>query len=146
MVNRFRPGSLVLLPPEHADAEAVLAAETARLQLQAARLGGERSGATADAPPAAVGSKRPRLGEATASAASEVAGGALTMSAAATAAADFLAQVPRPRFVYATVGGAIGAVLSLPPTLYVKLRLLQRSIARTVAPAGGLNHSTWRSW
>lgn len=164
MVNRFRPGSLVLLPPEHAEAVATLAAETARLeqlqqQQQAAAAaavvqrgdGGAASGGSGSGSGGA-GSKRARS-----AAAAEVGGvadayggeggsGAAGMSASATAAAEFLARVPRPRFVFGTVGGAVGAVISLPPAIYVKLRLLQRSIARAVPAVGGLSHSTWRSW
>ena len=157
MVNRFRPGSLVLLPPEHAEAVATLAAETARLeqlQLQQAAAAvaqrGDGGAASAGSGGGGAGSKRARS-----AAAAEVGGvidtygegsSVVGMSANATAAAEFLSRVPRPRFVFGTVGGAVGAVLSLPPATYVKLRLLQRSIARAVPAVGGLSHSTWRSW
>lgn len=148
MVNRFRPGSLVPLPPEQADAVAVLAAETARLQAEQQQLGqaavAASAAAAADAPAGGAGSKRARSSDDAGD--SIKAAGASGLSPAAAAAVEFLARVPRPRFVYGTVGGAVGAILSLPPPVYVKLRLLQRSLARTVQAAGGLSHSSWRAW
>ena len=68
--------------------------------------------------------------------------GAVRMGAAGAAA---VVTVPTPRLVFATVSGAVGALLALPPDLWSTLARVQVALARTLPSAGGLSHADWRS-
>lgn len=52
----------------------------------------------------------------------------------------------RPQFIYGTVEGAIGVVLSLTKELYTYLLRVQLAMATVVSGVGKLDHGTWRSY
>ena len=57
-----------------------------------------------------------------------------------------LVDIPRPRLLYGTVSGAIGAVLSLPPSYYHFLKRIEKALDATVAGVGGLSHGQFKEW
>lgn len=127
-INRFRQGSLVMLPQEAGVEGAAAAASSGRAG----------AGAGTEEPSA----KRARTGAA--SDAGAAASSSSSSSAAAAAAAA--SSGPLPRIVFGTVSGALGALISLPPAQYATLAKLQRAIAKSVTPLGGLSHAAYRSW
>jgi hypothetical protein len=66
--------------------------------------------------------------------------------AKASASASASTSAPRPRYIFGTVDGALGVLISLPPPLYRFLATLQLAMNLTLAPAGGLPHGAWRAW
>ena len=126
MVNRFVPGSLVMLPAgdDASSATAAAASAVATASASAEPLAGSASPA-----------KRRRRDDA------EEGGEAAAASAGGAAGA-------RPRFIFGTVGGGIGCLVSLPPQLYRFLATLQRALSSPalLPSVGGLSHGAWRSW
>jgi hypothetical protein len=101
--------------------------------------GGGVGGSDAGGPTSAPAAKRARLmgpEEETGAGAGGGGAGAATASGGA----------PRPQLVFGTVGGAVGAIISLPPQLYRFLLTVQRALLQVLSSVGGLSHSVWRSW
>jgi DNA damage-binding protein 1 len=123
-VNRFRPGSLVMLPGEMDESRDY-----------------EIGAGSGSSPIVRGASKRPRTNEGSDMPLTAV-------SAVVAHAADTKQQQPtaRPRFIFGTVSGAIGVVISLPPSTFQILHLVQVALAKVVIPVGGLPHSVWRSF
>jgi DNA damage-binding protein 1 len=54
-------------------------------------------------------------------------------------------SAPTPRLVFATVSGAVGVLLALPPELWATLARVQVALGRALPSAGGLSHANWRA-
>ncbi|KAA0168369.1 hypothetical protein FNF28_02529 [Cafeteria roenbergensis] len=141
-VNRFRSGSLVMLPPNLAAPGEVQRSSDA----ESGTSSSSSSSSAAVAPAAADG------GAASSSSAGVAAAAAAAAAAGSDPSADkggpvvLQADVPRPQFLFGTVSGAIGAVISLPTAHFHFLRRLQQALAETIPGVGGLPHSGWRAW
>jgi len=130
MVNKFGRGSLVMLPSEEGGGYwGALAAGASEA---------ESAGVSAAPAPAA---KRARRAGPDDGAGAEAGGGG-----GGSGAAGGHGAAPRPQLVFGTVGGAVGALISLPPQLYRYLLTLQRALLQVLSSVGGLSHSVWRSW
>lgn len=51
-----------------------------------------------------------------------------------------------PTYLYGTVDGAIGLVVSLPPSAFAALAKLQAAMAKAVRGVGGFRHDAWRAF
>jgi DNA damage-binding protein 1 len=122
-VNRFKVGSLVMLPPEY------------------------RVDSAADTTPAESSSSSSSSSSAAAAATATAAAATTSESSSSSSSSKtFLVDLPRPKLLFGTVSGTIGAVLSLPAPYYHFLKRVELAIAASVPGVGGLTHETWRSW
>jgi DNA damage-binding protein 1 len=118
MVNRFATGSLVMLPMEDAPS---------------ARPDDD----DVDLLPSAGSAKRQKR---TVGAETEVVAESTVVAKAKAA------YTIKPRLIFGTVGGSIGAILTMNASLYKFLATVQRAINLTIPGVGGLSHATYRSW
>lgn len=129
-INRFRQGSLVMLPQEAEDTSSSAAAAALPL-----------SGGASDEADGGAAAKRPRSDAGAASSSSSSAAAAQVVSTASVSSAG-----PRPKLIFGCISGAIGVLISLPPPLYRYLHRVQTSINRVMHGVGGLSHSSYRSF
>ena len=127
MINVFRPGSLVMLPSAAENAEPAITQQTRASMDDDDAINNSSSSRMA-------ASKRPRVEHVTASGTSLMVGTRVGSEAS-----------PRPLLIFGTVSGALGVVISLPPSMYNYLSALQVAMATVVTGVGGLSHRTWRS-
>jgi DNA damage-binding protein 1 len=118
-VNAFRKGSLVMTAPSD-PSELTAAAEDDSAADDAAAAASSSSASSASASASSAG--------------------------AAAKAKTIVVDVPRPKLLFGTVSGAIGAIITLPPPFYHFLRLLQTAMDAALPGVGGLRHFKWRSW
>ena len=130
-INRFRAGSLVMLPQElvledslRASAQATAAAAAALMDHDD-DLSGHK--------------KKARVGE-------DVDTAKRTSSSIPTSLISNVSNLPRPRFVFGAISGAIGVLISLPSPLFSFLVRVQIAIAAVIEPVGTLSHPVYRGF
>ncbi len=121
-VNRIAKGSLVMRPNEVDGGAAGDASSSS------AAVGAGAATESADPP---TGKRR------------RAADGAMLSN---TAPMQSISSVARPQFIYGTVEGSIGVVLSLSKQLFTYLLRVQLAMATVVSGVGKLDHGTWRSY
>jgi hypothetical protein len=142
MINRMRPGSLVMLPTAEAEDGAAGGGRAGGMDIDDGGAAGDdedadltRTSKRARKEGAAAGSFNAAASSSSASAAGRGVGGGAASSHAA----------PRPRLIYATNSGSLGVLISLPPPLYKYLNRAQRALTSVVQGVGGLSHRAWRA-
>lgn len=133
MINRMVPGSLVMLPQAAGEDSVSSSAAAGAGTWTEGGAAGSAGGASASASSA----KRRRT---------DIDGSSPSSSSSSSTTSAPAAFGARPRLVFGTVDGSIGALISLPQPLYRYLATLQTAINAVVHGVGGLSHTFWRSW
>ena len=126
-INKFRAGSLVMLPQELVLEDTLRASALASLMTDNDEdLSGRK--------------KKARV--------SEDFDSAKRASAVSTAAVAPVAisNLPRPRFIFGAISGAIGVLISLPQPLFSFLVRVQIAMAAIIEPVGTLSHAVYRGF
>jgi hypothetical protein len=153
-INKLRPGSLVMLPQDAEGAGAAPGADGAAAAASSSSSGGSAAAAAAapaedameDEGEGAGGAGAGAGASSSSSSAASAGGGKKRGRDAASAASAAQLSAPRPRLVFATVSGAIGVLISLPPPLYRYLQRVQTALMRVVHPLGALSHARFRAF